>query len=203
MPNGPTATDPSLYSFVAAKIQSLYKRYNAGSAAARRELSNLRRAVGKDPGNHPLAWQFVLSEDTAGGFPSLRDDERDMLSHSEYAAYLALTLYAVHQQSEQRIMHAKDKTFGHAVGQLVAERTPSIKKRFDALLQARSFPAIAYHARTLVQLLKQEEIPFNYAKFAEDLSDLQNPKDRSRVVARWSRDFVVGYSSLTNQTKDK
>ena len=185
---------PTLYNFVTHKIHSLYGGHNVGASASKKELNDLRRAVGQDPAKNPLAWQYVLTGDENIDFPESYRGRGDEASYGELAVFMALTLYAVHQQSEQRNMHTKDIGFGYAVGQLVARRTPSIKKRFDALLQARNFTGIIYHARSLIQLLKQEELTFDYGKFATDLYWLQHPKHRARVITRWSRDFAYGYN---------
>lgn len=185
---------PTLYNFVTHKIHRLYGGHNAGSSASKKELSDLRQAVGQDPAKNPLAWQYVLTGDENIDFPDNYRGRGDEASYGELATYMALTLYAVHQQSEQRNMHTKDISFGYSIGQLVAKRTPSIKKRFDALLQARNFSGIVYHARSLVQLLKQEELTFDYGRFTTDLYWLQHPRHRAKVITRWSRDFAYGYT---------
>ncbi|MDT0189635.1 type I-E CRISPR-associated protein Cse2/CasB [Rothia terrae] len=186
---------PSVEKFVSHKIQKLYSSYNAGNSSAKKQFSNLRRAVNQNPAKNPLAWQYVISSDEDSTFPEKQEYRTgDTPTPTENAIYSALALYAVHQQSEQRIMHASELTFGNAVGQLVVRRTSSIKRRFDSLLQARTFESATYHARSLVQLLKQEEIPFDYGRFAADLAKLQNPRTRSGVITRWSRDFTYGYS---------
>lgn len=186
---------PSIENFVSHKIQKLYSSYSAGNSSAKKQLSDLRRAVEQNPAKNPLAWQYVISSDKDSCFPEKQEYRTsDAPTRTENAIYSALALYAVHQQSEQRIMHASGLPFGNAVGQLVYRRTPSIKRRFDSLLQARTFESATYHARSLVQLLKQEEIPFDYGRFATDLAQLQNPSTKSGVITRWSRDFTYGYS---------
>lgn len=197
MSSNTVAQQLTLSGFVARKIHGLYAGVSTGSSAARASLSNLRRAVGRDPAKHPLSWQYVLTAEEEAAFPEHHRGSTDEPSPGEYAAYIALTLYAVHQQSEAQNMHSSQQTFGYAVGRLVQRRNPSIKKRFDALMQARTFGAMMYHTRALVQLLKQEELSFDYAKFAGDLVKLQNPQQRSKVITRWSRDFVSGYGSVT------
>lgn len=187
----------SLGNFVAHKIYSIYSSYSAGQSAGKATLSNLRRAAGKKTDQNPLAWQYVLTPEDEAKFPSSYQGQGDQPTYAENAAFIALTLYGMHQQSLAPNMHSKERSFGKAAGELVKRRTPSIKKRFDALLSARSASAISYHARNLVQLLHQEQIAFDYGRFAEDLNRLQNPKYRATVITRWSRDFVYGYSFST------
>lgn len=192
-----------LEDFVAHKIHRLYASYQAGNSSARKQLSDLRRAVGQNPAKNPLAWQYVISPEEDEVFPEdAKYRQQDQPTRKELAAYSALALYAVHQQSEQRKMHAAGRYFGTAVGQLVSRGTPSIKRRFDSLMQARTFEGIMYHARTLVQLLKQQEIPFDYGKFAADLAKLQDPKTKAQVITRWSRDFTYGFSYQPKNTDE-
>ena len=116
----------------------------------------------------------------------------DEPSRAEWAAYTALTCYAVHQQSQSRPMHVPGTSFGEAVGRLVPRTSESVKARFDALLTAAGFPAVRYHLRSLVTLLRSEGIPFDYGRFAEDLARLQDPRARDRVLLAWGRDYVKG-----------
>ncbi|QRZ61431.1 type I-E CRISPR-associated protein Cse2/CasB [Rothia sp. ZJ932] len=202
MANTPTSTsEQSLSRFVTRKVNALYGSYSSGSSLSKKQLSELRKAVGQDPARFPLAWQYVISAEDEHAFPEdAKYRQGDLPTQRELAAFTALTLFAVHQQSEQRIMHAAGRSFGSAVGELVDKRTASIKKRFDSLLQARTYTAMSYHARSLVQLLKQEEIPFDYGTFSEDLAKLQSPKHRSSVITRWSRNFVYGFDKTSSQT---
>ncbi len=189
------ADSGGIYEFVTQKVHLLYTAISSNNPTAKAQLSNLRKAAGKNPAHNPLAWQYVISDQEQARFPERLRGRGDQPSASENAIYLALTLYAVHQQAEQKMMHQPQTSFGYAVGQLVAQRTPSIKKRFDAMLQARTFTALTYHARNLIQLLKQEAIGFNYGKFAQDLALLQHPQYKTKIITRWSRDFVIGYQS--------
>ena len=64
----------------------------------RAELAKLRRGVGRKPGDLPELWgSFLL------GMPESFQG-RSGPSHAEWAVYLALTLYAVHQQSTSKTM---------------------------------------------------------------------------------------------------
>ena len=90
-------------------------------------------------------------------------------------------------------MHVTNFRFGTAVGQLVRQTSESMKKRFDALLKARSESARRHYLRSLVTLLRSEEIAFDYGQFAQDYVQLLNPEKRDAVILRWSRDFLYGY----------
>lgn len=204
MSNAPAQEAKTLYSFTAHKINKLHGSLTAGSSVAKKQLSDLRKAVGRPPAENPMAWQYVISPEEEETFPEKPEYRQgDQPTAKELAVFTALTLYAVHQQSEQRNMHVAGRTFGSAIGELVSRRTPSIKKRFDSLMQARNYTGLTYHARSLIQLLKQEGTPFDYGRFAEDLEKLQRPDKRNGVITRWSRDFVYGYTRQNKTTNEQ
>lgn len=185
-------TTPSLREVIGRRVAALqHAHLNGRSPRARATLSTLRRAVGRDPGRDPLAWGLVL-DDGGDTLPGHLLGHRDEPSRSEWAAYLALTCYAVHQQSQTRPMHEHGRSFGEAVGRLVARTTESVKARFDALLTAAGFSAVRYHLRSLVTLLRSEGISFDYGRFADDVARLLDPRTRDRVLLAWGRDYVRG-----------
>lgn len=172
------------------QAQALGQRGEALQTRARARLSVLRRSAGLTPEKHPVAWQEVLDAMD----PPLSADEigtGDAPSRSETAAFTALTLFALHMQSQNRPMHVPGRSFGSAMRRLRAARaSESIKPRFDALLAARDDRSRLVHARTLISLLRSEEIGFDYGIFAEDLSRLQSAA-RQGVLLRWGRDFAI------------
>ena len=99
-------------------------------------------------------------------------------------------------------MHVPNFRFGTAVGQLVLQTSESMKKRFDALLKARSEPARRHYLRSLITLLRSEEIAFDYGQFAQDYMQLLNPEKRDAIILRWSRDFLYGYEPKKSKTSE-
>ena len=106
-------------------------------------------------------------------------------SHEEWAVYLALTLYALHQQSNDTVCVSQlGCTLGRAVRRL-AEQTvasgqdwteSSILRRFNALATAEEITEISHHLRGMIQLLraaKPDSIPLDYPQLAVDLYGLQ------------------------------
>ena len=84
----------------------------------RAELAKLRRGVGHRPGELPELWgSFLL------GMPEGFQGNNGPTA-AEWAVYLALTLYAVHQQGNDQPMNRPHSTLGRAVRQL-AERNTS------------------------------------------------------------------------------
>lgn len=169
-------------------------------ARAKAILAKLRKAAIKPGAADPEAWQLVLGATglAAGG------EESDLLpieivgtgddpNPYESSAYTVITMYAIHQQSQQKPMHQKEKRFATAVGELVSKTSPSVKTRFDSLAKAQNQGAVHYHLRSLVTLLRANEIGFDYGLLAVDLKQLATQKSRQKVLIRWSRDFVAGY----------
>ena len=95
--------------------QQLHRLQSLPDNQRRAELAKLRRGIGHAPGELPELWgSFLL------GMPESFQG-RSAPSAAEWAVYLALTLYAMHQQGNDRPMNCPGNTLGRAVRQL-AER---------------------------------------------------------------------------------
>lgn len=178
------------------RLQGQVTQDNAGRSGGGRALvATLRNAAGYAPADHIRAWTLML-EEVLADFPErwLRSDEP---SREEWAAFTAMTHWALHQQSLSRPMHvsgrSRHENVGYAVGQLARRRdSASIKSRFDALLLNPGESAVRHHLRSMVQLLRAEEIPTDYGRLAEDLADLKRRGGRRRVALRWGRGYARG-----------
>lgn len=187
----------ALQRFVSAKINHLYRQKDAGVSAAIAELAQLRRGAGKVPTGQPHLMGMVLvleNEDKKDkqAFPEQCRGRGDRPNDAEIAAYTALTLFALHQQSQNQPMHDAKVSFGRAVGKLVGNTTSSMKKRFDSLLTAQTENARQHYLRSLITLLRSKSIAFNYGQFAVDYMYLQNPSTRKNVLYRWNSEFSYG-----------
>lgn len=159
--------------------------------AQKAELANLRRGVGRTPGDLPELWgSFLL------GMPEELQSATGDPTPGEWAVYLALTLYALHQQGHSlpaENMHKPGQGLGLAVRKLVkADEDPaksSILKRFNMLATANTMPEISHHLRGIVQLLRSESIPMDYVRLATDLYYLQFTESAPRVRLKWGQDF--------------
>lgn len=176
-------------SSVSRYIHSLQQQFLNEVPAARGSLAELRRAVDEDPGMNPRVWAMVLES-----LPVYAQGKTDAASKSEWAAFTALTLYAVHQRGNTLPMHTGSVPFAQAVGRLVRNGSASLKGRYDAVLTATSFVGQRYHLRSLIGLLSNSGIAFDYGRFASDLLHLQDPTKRGGIQRRWGRDFYRGYS---------
>lgn len=187
-----TAQD-ELQRFVVAKVMRLYHQKSNGVSAATAQLAQLRRGVGVSPFQYPELLGIILEkEDGTEGIPEQYRGRGEQPSNAESAAYTALTLFALHQQSQNQPMHDAEVSFGNAVGKLVGDTTTSMKKRFDSLLTAQTENARQHYLRRLITLLRSEGIAFDYGRFAVDYMRLLNPATRQKVMYRWNRDFSYG-----------
>lgn len=187
-----TAQD-ELQRFVVAKVMRLYHQKSNGVSAATAQLAQLRRGVGASLFQYPELLGIILEkEDGTEGIPEQYRGRGEQPSNAESAAYTALTLFALHQQSQNQPMHDAEVSFGNAVGKLVGDTTTSMKKRFDSLLTAQTENARQHYLRSLITLLRSECIAFDYGRFAVDYMRLLNPATRQKVMYRWNRDFSYG-----------
>lgn len=166
---------------------------------ARADLAQLRRYASLDISNNPLALAqalFVME----GEFGEKLAGHGDEPSPSEHAAYIALTLFAIHMQSASQEVHLNGVSFAQACGNLYRKlegSSGSIKPRIDAMLLAGSERARLVHIRSLITLMRAQDIGFDYGRLAVDLRTLANPKKRAGVQLRWGRDFARGSYSAT------
>lgn len=172
--------------FIKSVSAQCYKLF--GDKAA---LAKLRRGIGKKMGERPELLAYVLLDNEA---------KSEKLTATEQAVYTALTLYALHQQGQSRIMHdnrldAKNNryvSFGAAVKKLVNENNAkALQRRFVQVATASSLEELAVHARSLINMLNKNGIALNYGQFAYDLYRFQNEDKRREVLLSWGRDFYL------------
>lgn len=194
--------------------QQLDRMQNLPEPQWRAELAQLRRGVGRQPGELPALWGSFLAE--------MPEELRgtDGPSKAEWAIYLALTLYALHQQGANRAegsMNQPGQTLGSAV-RLLAEKTvngedqaekeadeekwaeSSVCRRFNILATADSMPEISHYLRGMIQLLRREKIPLDYPQLAVDLYRLQFVESAPNVRLQWGREL---YTIEKSEQKEK
>ncbi|NDL56609.1 type I-E CRISPR-associated protein Cse2/CasB [Phytoactinopolyspora mesophila] len=184
------------------KITRLQKEYLGGRSAARASLARLRRGLGKPAGSVPDIW-----ETTIGTVPSELSWDRDRPSPAEEAAHAALTLYALHQQSQSWPAHVPGVSFGQAVRRLATRAETSeeaVTRRFMAVATAQTIDEILVHVRGLVTQLKSAHIGLDYARFADDIHGLLRPSWQRSIRLAWGRDFyrVAASIDATDDTDD-
>lgn len=178
---------------VAARVSDLQSRFlrahrDPGAVAA---LARLRRGAGKQPGAVLDILEFTTHDDFAPRYEHTNGEP----SRYEHAAHVAMTLYAVHQQSQGQRMHQRGQGLGAALRALHTgdpRKLPDpLTRRFRMLGTADSFTELAYHLRGAVQLLRSGGIPLDYGLLADQLVDWQRPDRRARVQLRWGREFYL------------
>jgi CRISPR system Cascade subunit CasB len=178
--------------FVRRKIQWL-DSVDEDAAGARAALATLRRGVGKAPAELPEVWAITMTWEGEDGADETAD------SRTEWAAHVALTLYALHRQGKSESMSDAASSFGAAMGMLRRndpDKSPGVVRRFNAAVTSEDLAEFSRHAQSAVQLLRASEhaAKIDYPAFAADLFDYQFPSRRDRVVLNWGRDFWREYA---------
>ncbi len=168
----------------------------------RAALANLRCGVGRIPGELPELWGSFLQEMPPDFFSRNGDP-----TAAEWAVYLALTLFALHQQGQDQSMCADGAGIGKAVRQLATRQREDPQesgafKRFSALLTSDSMEEVSHHLRGLIQLLRRENLPLDYPQLAFDLFELQFPDSAPQVKLRWGQDYFY-QSNETQEAQEK
>ncbi len=179
---------------VKKRVRSVIKRRQEKAPAAVAARAHLRSAVGREVGDVPAIWAYTLdsgSEKELGQKPT----------RGERAVHTALTLWALHQGSNDVSMNStgkRERTIGASVRRLAysdmggrerAEEHP-VYKRLCAMIAAPTFESLTVHARGLVSMLRSAEISMDYGRFAADLYHWQKPERRASVLRQWGRDFA-------------
>ncbi len=186
--------------YVRRRLNDFASDLNEGRVRAR--LATLRRGVGRKPGDMPDLWGLLFSD-----MPPEMMSRTAEPTAAEWAAYTALTLYALHQQGTEinrQNMHTDKDTgrLGRAVGRLVknADDRERIARRFNAFATAGDMTEAAHHLRGLIQLLRTEEVTLDYIRLAGDLYRFQNPKCAPGIRLSWGQDF---YWNNLNEAEEK
>lgn len=124
------------------------------------------------------------------------DEER-----AERAVHVALTLFALHQQSRrEKAMHwegvwisgkRRERDLGWAVRELMphGKVDETLRHRLVHAGKATSIDSLAERLRAIVQLLRRDAIPLDYGLLAQQLLTAQRPGGMSEVRRSWGRGF--------------
>jgi len=184
-----------------ARIQEGYLR-RPQSSWSRASLAQLRRGVGREVGAVPEILELTVNPDAPRPWS-------DAPTPDEIAIHTALTLYAVHQQSQSTPMHTPRVAFGSALGAIrYADglENSGVVRRFQAMGTASSLEELVHHARSLITMLRSANRGFDYGQFAEDLVMFQKPGRADRVRLKWGRDFyrvAVPPTTTTSATEEQ
>ncbi|MFE9334869.1 type I-E CRISPR-associated protein Cse2/CasB [Streptomyces sp. NPDC006925] len=150
-------------------------------------LAQLRRGAGKAPEEVPELFGLTGTERLYGEKGPGPDSER-----ADTAVHLAVTLYALHQQSHRTArMHVPGRRLGGAVRALMprGEIDEPLRRHFVRVAGATSSNVLAYRLRELVLLLRSESEPLDYARLADQIEQALDPGRRLKVRQEWGREF--------------
>jgi CRISPR system CASCADE complex protein CasB/Cse2 len=171
-------------------VAELQKGYRNNTSTAVALLAQLRRGAGKLPHDVPELWGITGIE-RIHQQQALSEAEA---SRAETALFIAVTLYALHQQSRsEQDMHRRGVDLGAATRRLMLAVGDGIdepiRRRFVRIGTATTVDTLAFRLREMVSLLRRESIPLDYAQLAGHLYEAQFPGGLAQVRARWGRSF--------------
>ncbi|MEU0088342.1 type I-E CRISPR-associated protein Cse2/CasB [Streptomyces sp. NPDC006274] len=177
-------------------IAALQQGYVADRSHAVAALARLRRGAGRESGQLPDLWALIDTgplHDTPEGDRALSESE---LVRAEDALHVALTLYALHQQSRSAGMHQADRPdrrrgLGAAVRRMMkpGEIDEPVHKRLVRAGTAPDLATLAQRLRDIVVLLRREGFELDYALLAGQLYTWQWPGGADIVRREWGRSF--------------
>ncbi|WP_328965728.1 type I-E CRISPR-associated protein Cse2/CasB [Streptomyces virginiae] len=193
---------------VTAHIRTLQRDYLDDRSQAVQALARLRRGIGRQATDMPDLWGLVGLEQFHEAHFNQRQasaGEAEAL-RAERAAHVAVTLWALHQQSQRaKPMHIADgPSMGTAVRRLMSgtDSDEPIRKRLVRAGTATTLDVMAQRLRDLVVLLRAAEVPLDYGLLAEQLDQWQKPGGASRVRQTWGRSFHAYRAAAPDGVKD-
>ncbi len=174
-----------LKTYMKSKMHFLTAQKNTRMGAMK--IALLRHGVNRFPFDVPELWGEFLKD-----IPEHFLSQGDTPTPEEWAIYMTLTLFAVHQQGESYSVHMENISLGKAMYVLKA-KTPTnqehIIQRFGMLVKSVTIQELSQSLYTLIKLLKMADIRLDYVQLAEDIYLFQNPQTRKAVQLRWGQDF--------------
>ncbi len=172
--------------FMFGKLEYLLGIKDTGRG--RSVLADLRRGVGKVPGELPQVWGIFLNE-----LPEVLVGKRDGANEAEWAVYISLTLFALHQQGSAEPVHRQGAGLGKAVYALMGENSEDererVMRRFAPIITAKGMKELSWHLRSITELFRSQSVQLDYVQLAKDIYDFQFAESRKNVQLRWARDF--------------
>lgn len=176
----------AVYAETLRRIEYLLRcRETGGGKAA---LANLRRGIGKAPGELPELWGIIFRD-----MPETLMSQYGEPTPAEWAIYTAMTMFALHQQGTAEPVHTEKISLGKAYGKLRKEQSDDeeerLLRRLNQVVTASDMPELSHYLRGVIQLLRADGIGLDYAQLASDLYLYQSPQTRLRVQLKWGQDF--------------
>lgn len=198
-------------------IRRLQYGYRQDHPSAVATLARLRRGAGRPAHDVQDLWGLTATDELSGVLAELPDGEQRRFDHdrAEEALHLAVTLWALHQQSHREAdMYLPGRGLGRAVRVLMIPTSGSaenaadtaqgtdggrtraepaldepLRRRFVRVGTSSSFDGLAQRLREIVLLLRRSSVALDYGLLADQLYRWQLPAQRAEVRREWGRDF--------------
>ncbi|MFB7108677.1 type I-E CRISPR-associated protein Cse2/CasB [Streptomyces sp. NPDC056291] len=201
----PVTPRERLTRLAAGHIAVLQRGYLDDQSHAVAALARLRRGAGREAGQLPDLWALIdtgLLHETPDGARPLSESE---LVRAEDALHVALTLYALHQQSRRTGMYQADRPgrrrgLGAGVRRMMkpGEIDEAVHKRLVRAGTAPDLAVLAQRLRDIVVLLRREDIELDHALLAGQLYTWQWPGGADTVRREWGRSFHAWHDKPNN-----
>lgn len=161
---------------------------NMKNSGGKAMLAKLRRGAGKTPGELPELWGIFLNS-----IPDEMMSKNGEPTRAEWAIYLSLTLFALHQQGNSDSVHAEKISLGKAAAMLMNEPTDDererVLRRFGPVVTAKDMSELSHHLRCLIELMRSKGIKLDYVMLAKDIYDFQFDKGKKKTQLCWGQDY--------------
>lgn len=178
------------------QLATLQRGYLADQSKEVGALARLRRGAGRPAGQLPDLWSLIDTSPLHVPPDGTRPLHESELVRAEDALHVALTLWALHQQSRPTGMHQTDRRdnrrgLGTGVRRMMkpGEIDEPLRKRLVRAGTAPDLTALAQRLRDIVVLLRREDIPLDYALLAGQLYTWQRPGGADTVRREWGSSF--------------
>lgn len=171
------------------------KTLEYGSSKAR--LAQLRRGIGKRPGELPELWGLFLKD-----MPEELMGKNGQPSYAEQAVYTALTLFALHQQghSEPMNVEGEENRLGRAARKIVKneEDEEGVRMKLSIVAKSDDMTELSYYLKTIIKLLGNNNVKLDYVNLAKDLYWFQFEDYTDRIRLKWGQDFYRNVKTNDN-----
>lgn len=152
-------------------------------------LPELRRGVGRKLEEYPKMYKYIFSD-----IPDECINANSM--NLEKALYGGLTLFALHQQGKDldtALMHKAGfgNDFATAIAKLAGTKDSPYVRRFDRLVASQTYDQLLYQLRSMIQILRSNNIPIDYVDLMFDLLKFQKLDGAAEVRLKWDKNFYI------------